>query len=624
MPRAKKSGGLRARLLPRGQRYVGVHSVRGLVDTASPLGARWIDDEACDDPFSVQAVRAQRELLKQRLVEWPGVEPIEMSVLAGRGGSPSLVWHAQAVGILLELGFLPTAKCVQEHLGILEKRLDPDFAINPEGQEQREPWLLRTRHVAWVLACLAELPLFEVTEKTLTGQTLAAALAHHKNVVVTAARYLLGVGTGPADWVARDEGDARWTEVWGKRRQPNAINTIYAALAICRAERHGFLEDVGDGHTNRLAQAIELFDNLLVRSVVVEPQPAGPEVKWNGYWNEGWITGKKDDAERRDLPDGIVGLLALALVEYSGLLQELSEPDSDEEKRALAARMLARRLGHVLVFRAKDNQDRTHHKPHWTAAADAFFSEEAEGEWYVPSYSVCLRAVLETGAVRPDHPVVLEAFETLDRFATSGASDYWTWIDPTRYPEVSEQARRGLWQHAKVDLSAVTPVRADDGSLIGENASGLHAAVMAYAGLRRAVAREDPRKLLNRDPLHPSLKPSSPFRLLEVEREATGTLTLRATAEGSESHPYRETTTLSPEALLLLETLAAQGTPIGAEDLGLAIHARAGDARHSQRAAAVSGLVGDINRWFGVRLVESDDSSDGVTYTLPARLTVHP
>src|SRR4051812_29856703 len=102
MASASKGGGIRARLRGAfGPRYLGVHSVRGLVDTASPLGARWINDEACDDPLSAQVVRAQRALLKQRLVEWPGIEPIEMRVLAGRGGSPSLVWHAQAVGMLL-------------------------------------------------------------------------------------------------------------------------------------------------------------------------------------------------------------------------------------------------------------------------------------------------------------------------------------------------------------------------------------------------------------------------------------------------------------------------------------------------------------------------------------------
>lgn len=66
-----------------------------------------------------------------------------------------------------------------------------------------------------------------------------------------------------------------------------------------------------------------MFDRLLVESVVVEPRPTGPEVKWNLPWREGWIIGDRIRG-RHDLPDGIVGLLTLALVEYSSLLQEIS------------------------------------------------------------------------------------------------------------------------------------------------------------------------------------------------------------------------------------------------------------------------------------------------------------
>jgi hypothetical protein len=60
-------------------------------------------------------------------------------MLAGEGRSPSLVWHAQAIGLLLELGFLPTAACVREHLEVIERRLQP---INCRDPERCDDWLL--------------------------------------------------------------------------------------------------------------------------------------------------------------------------------------------------------------------------------------------------------------------------------------------------------------------------------------------------------------------------------------------------------------------------------------------------------------------------------------------------
>lgn len=285
--------------------------------------------------------------------------------------------------------------------------------------------------------------------------------------------------------------------------------------------------------------------------------------------------------------------------------------------------MLARRLSHVLVFRASDNRNDSPHLPHWTSAADAFFNQEAEGEWYVPSYSVCVRAVLETGVVPPHHPVVRDAFTTIEHLAARAPAGHPTWIDPTRSPEVAEQVGAGEFQHGKVDVTVAVPTYDATGALVGENASGLHAAVMAYAGLRRALAREDPRDLLDPPPLDRGRRPSSPFRAIEAERLAGTKYGVRVTAQGSETHRYEEDTEIRREAIFLLQALAESVEPLSRRDLARAIHRRAGRSRHSRRESSVGGLIGDINRQFGVRLVESVPSDDGVRYVLQARLVVH-
>src|SRR5262249_42906232 len=129
------------------------------------------------------------------------------------------------------------------------------------------------------------------------------------------------------------------------------------------------------------------------------------EVRWPvRQWHERWAN--------YDLPSGVVALLALTLSEYASLLFETSAPEApEEEMRALAARSRAERLAQVLVMRAQNEAT------DWTAAADAFHSEKAEGAWFVPTYSTATRAVLETGVVHPLNPVLAKAFDVIESLA---------------------------------------------------------------------------------------------------------------------------------------------------------------------------------------------------------------
>ena len=183
-----------------------------------------------------------------------------------------------------------------------------------------------------------------------------------------------------------------------------------------------------------------------------------------------------------DLPSGVVALLSLALMEYSGLLLEASVPGSEEEMRALAARTRAQRLAHVLIFRSKRSKTR------WATTADAFFSEKAEGAWFIPTYSLGLRAILETVVVHPADPHVLRGFLTITQLATTrghGDNLVEAWIDPTRSPRMREETG-GKRQHAVGNFG-----RDDGDEIIAQGrttAAGLHAACMAWACLRRARA----------------------------------------------------------------------------------------------------------------------------------------
>lgn len=171
-------------------------------------------------------MRAQRALLRSVETSWPDKQKGAVWMLAGEGRSPSPVWHAQAIGMLLELGFLPTAECVREHVDVIERRLQPMNCFDPAGGPERHPWILRTRHVAWLLACLAEMPRMQVTsaEHEKLRRELQRALTQHDRLVERAGKYLLGIGGGdandPALWIGRDDDDDA-----GPRFGPSARRT---------------------------------------------------------------------------------------------------------------------------------------------------------------------------------------------------------------------------------------------------------------------------------------------------------------------------------------------------------------------------------------------------------------
>jgi hypothetical protein len=559
-----------------------IHSVRGLVDTASPLGARWIDDEACDDEFSREAVAAQRALFRPIDVRWPDGHRRLVNGLAGDNRSPSLVWHAQAIGVLLELGFLPTANCVREHLEVIERRLQPINCHDPEQSGDDDPWLLRTRHVAWVLACLGEMPRIELAPGDATDlrERLAAAVAQHRRIVDTALTYLLGLAEeGPATWVGRRRGEDVWTEVW-KERQPNLLNTLYAMLALCRAERHGYLERL-ELPFGGVSHATALFGDLL-KEVIIETK-GQPTVRWRRPWLERWA--------HHDLPSGVVALLALTLTEYASLLLETSAPESaEEEMRALAARSRAQRLAEVLVARTESAVT------DWRPTADAFYSEKAEGAWFIPTYSTALRAILETGVVHPRHPVVVNSFAVIQQLATERPHNgelLPTWLDPTRDSRLTGEV--GIRQQRVADFGRMV----GDANLGRPTASGLHASCMAWAGLRRAVARVDPRDLMD----DAARITRSPFERIEAERDGRG-WALTLFGDGA-MHCYVESARLTDNQFRLLLALDRFDEPAPPEAIVRVIAELAGMKR-SLKPASLRQKIARLNARFATELIGSD------------------
>jgi hypothetical protein len=521
-----------------------------------------------------------------------------MRGLAGEGRSPSLVWHAQAIGILFELGFLPTALCVREHLEVIERRLEPANCHDPERFPDTDPWLLRTRHVAWVLACLSEMPQIELApgEATVLRDRLESAVAQHKKIVRTAAAYLLGIGDdGPATWVGR-RGDDLWSEVW-EDRQFNLLNTLYAMLALCRAERHGYLDDLPP-QPDGTSHATAAFGGLLSAITVEKEWGRQLEIRWRDRrWTERW--------SGRDLPSGVVALFALTLAEYSSLLLETSPPDAgDEEMRALAARSRAQRLAHVLLMRTKDNAT------DWTASADAFYSEKAEGAWFVPTYSTAARAILETGVVDPRHPIIARSFAAIESLAIErsyrGGTSVPTWLNPTRDRRLKGKA--GISQHRLASFQLAV----DD--IVGRpDAAGIHAACMAWAGLRRAVARLDPRDLMH----EPDTQlPPSPFRRIEAEPEGQGWRVLLV-GDG-DNYSYRERAHLTDSQLTLLRALAQLDTPAFAEDVIKAMNRIPSRKVSSIAPANLAQKIKRLNEQFATSLISTEDGR----YYLAAPLTV--
>lgn len=595
------------------------HFVRGLIDSASPLGVRWVDEQACDDPFARIVNSAQAALVRHSALERPdGSGKVVGPALAGQGRSPSFVWHAQAIGCLLELGYLPTTDAVRRHLDILEWRLDPQLLRNPaEVEDPNDPWILRTRHVAWVLACLAEMPSMKLDphDEARHKANFDEAMNLHSKVILAAADYLLGLSPSH-EWTGPDFEARAWREYWSESR-PNLLNTVYATIGLARAMRHGFLRAI-DGRADAVNNVVKLLDALLAE-VTVTTRNGIPEVHWirqNGSapWIEPWAAG--------DLPDGVVGLLCLALLEYAGMLRETRDVYAYDDVHGAALRTKAQRLGHVLVFRGRDESRAAKSTTRWMNAAEAFLSEGAEGEWFVPSYSVCARAVLESGAATPRWRVVTDACATINGMALNAADNRGveTWIDPTRVFALRRRARnegKESW-HAKLDVTTVFEGGPDRPTDLPLTAAGIHAAAMALASARRAAARDDPRELLKLERIDEL--PQSPFTSFRLHKSGRKhTLELRGV--GDVRDMYIESTSISTESRLVIEALAEQEEPASADEV-LATVARLAGARKRRvtKQSGVEDRVDKINRQLGVEFILRDDSAGPSMFALHARL----
>jgi hypothetical protein len=579
---------------------------RGAIDSGAALAALWYSEDECNDTFAIHVAAAIRQMLRgDRKILWkvPPLEPLPETVLIGNGTSPSIVWHAQAVGALLEVGFHPSAECVRHHLLILRERLRSENANHPGAVDaKRDHWILRTRHVAWVLACLAEMRRVEQHEARTPEEK--AGLDLHEQVLKTAYSYLTDSSVGsPAEWLARQPEEQAWTEYWGGRGA-NLLNTLYVLLGICRADRHGFGVDRGHPY------ALQTHDveNLIVRNLDIMPTSSGLVVRLRGDWNARWT--------EAPLPAGVIGLIVLVLLEYAALLNEQSPVNRMSQKAAqvqLTAQRLARHLSATI--------DR------WWRYADAFLNTHAEGTWFVPSYSVCLRAMLDSAAVDPPASVVAHPFTTISSgFARAGGRTdaIETWADITRGFVPDETQKE--YGHALV------PVPVSDPTELVVTPAGLHAAVMAHTSLRRAWAREDPRVIVRRfAPEQPRGKrarkrtgtpkrhfPRSPFSAIRLERGNRKTF---ATVRCPEIDPtYEETAQIGQAHASLIHALAAAKRPLTLEALIKALHDHGWQRTQSEKA--VTAAVDELNKRYAMRLITSDASTSRTRYYLTARMTV--
>ena len=395
-----------------------------------------------------------------------------------------------------------------------------------------------------------------------------------------------------------------------------AVSYLAFALVVVAAIRKGTM--IGScgcfGREDTPPHSFDLLDGLF-EEIVVHTDAGHPEVHWEHDWPEPWARG--------DLPDAVVALLALALLEYAGALRETSRPRSRDEERGMAIRDKARRLAQVLVFRDLDRSTAARLDASWTTSVDAFIrrlgdEQWAEGEWFMPSYSLGVRAILETGAVSPFHSVVREAFRTIqglryEKPLRSGGTVS-TWFDPTRPVSVRTRARQAskeTW-HARVDITPVLPGGSNRLTRPPVTPAGLHAAAMAWGALRRAAAQADPQDLL--DPTERTGRAASFFRTIDIDRARDRfRLTLRST------NGYEESATVSPEWYFVLRALA--DGPAAEADVRQQINALADEAGHARRVRKPSGLenaVNGINRKFGVDVILSESLEGVPAYTLDA------
>jgi hypothetical protein len=201
----------------------------------------------------------------------------------------------------------------------------------------------------------------------------------------------------------------------------------------------------------------------------------------------------------------VVGILALALVEYTRFLAQIIEPDRPERRLVSAAFMKAQRLGQSLLARPSFLGTA------WTRGVDAFYQQGGEDAWFIPSYSICLRAVLEVGVADPMHPLVRDALDTIALLEAEPGRD--GWLDPTYHTgldkegsEASHLTRLSRRQHPQqltepqdpgLDYAELDVRAAINRGVTGweVTAASTHAAALAFSAVRRAWSRTDPRTL---------------------------------------------------------------------------------------------------------------------------------
>lgn len=581
---------------------------RWVFDGSSARGGIYVGDDA-GDMLAADAKAAIAALLERRSgLAYRTGEPV-VAALAGGGRerkrAPSIVWHAQAIGVLLELGYMPSAECVAPHLEVLERRLDPRNADPPSADAEDVTWTLRTRHVAWVLACLAELHAQTMPSSELPVDVLEA-IKHYRRVAETAFRYLVGASEA-CRWIGLQDGEPFWSEHWQIRRI-NLLNTIYASLAICRACRHGFAMPLHSGWDGSFP--VEHTIHRFVDLIRIEPGAGGPRTFIGGDWEEPWA--------KHPLPAGVVGLLGLLLNEYAHLLLGLASPGSPLESRARKAHALALRTAHDLVSRHES----------WAATVDAFSYQGAERRlWFVPTYSVALRSVLESGAAPPNHEAVVEALRTISSFArvsaTRSGEEYETWGDPTRADlaaRVPADATDATW-HTTISLTEIDP------SDCVPTASSVHASVMALAAFRRAAHAADPRLLAAAIESSSGIEedePASPFTSVVVSyagpdgrggRPRDFLLVLSIGDEYREHHRVG-----AGEAAVLLACQRADA-PESDAAIGDRVKAIGPEKASLPRAPrSVRSAIASLNEKLGVALVQRDGSP--VCSSIGARILV--
>jgi hypothetical protein len=515
------------------------------LDIGSAGGARWRGDE-CSDALGRDVQEAIRELLSDDQVTARDGTALSPCLLGEGHRSPSLTWHAQAIASLVEMGFTPTSPCLWPHLDVIEALLrtenhcDPgEASSDPEERSEREGWALRCRHLGWIVACMSEYQPHEpgisrpgAVEAMHSGEARDAPRwddEKFRRLLTLAYDGLVGspqATISPSRWIAprRDQFELVWHEFWPTgdpeqplERRPNILSTVYAILALCRAERHGFTHYHDPWHAlvHNEQTPTALVDNLLTQ-VAVECSAGGPTIQLVDQaqpdrapplWTEPWCT------HAYTLPSSVVGLLALTLVEYARFLAEISTDHDRTQSRA--AFLKAQRLAQSLIARPAFTGVL------WSRAADAFFQYGEDRAWFIPTYSVCVRALLETGAAGPTHPLVLDAFDTI-KALTLPADDPrgGRWLDATYRTGLYEAAalrahttgysRRGRpeqeelppaygphgdrdepgSQHASLD---VREAALGNTSEWRATAASVHAAALAYSAMRRAWGRIDPR-----------------------------------------------------------------------------------------------------------------------------------